>query len=74
MTNKFCYENHMEKTLLTAKDLLSHPEIPYLSLNTIKRHVADGHFPAPIHYGPRCVRWRQSDIRHGWSASAQLAA
>ena len=53
----------MEQALLTSKDLLLHPEIPYQSLNTIKRRVADGDFPAPILYGPRCVRWRQSDIQ-----------
>ena len=49
-------------TLLTAKDLLSHPLIPFKSINTIKAHVERGNFPAPIDYGPRHKRWKQSDI------------
>ena len=52
----------MEQTLLTSKDLLSHPDIPFRSFNTIKAHYEKGDFPKPIHFGPRHLRWKKSDI------------
>ena len=57
----------MKKALLTYKDLLADPEIPFNSLNTIKAHIKRGDFPAPIRYGPRLMRWHVDMIMQ-WKA------
>ena len=52
----------MQKTLLSYRDLIDDPEIPFHSLNTIKAHIRRGDFPAPVEYGPRLKRWYRDTV------------
>ena len=50
--------------LLTNKQLVAEIGI---SRSTIYRLLQRGAFPRPISFGPRCMRWMESDIK-AWLA------
>ena len=39
-----------------------------LSETALKHAIRDGRFPPPCQLGPRCFRWRQSDV-DAWIAA-----
>jgi prophage regulatory protein len=43
-----------------------------MSESTIRRRIADGHFPPPIHHGKRCTRWVARDVATWLEASGQV--
>ena len=61
----------MDKTLLTYADLISDPEIPATTVNTLKNWIHRGFFPKPIQFGPRLKRFQKAAIQK-WKAE-QLA-
>ena len=38
-------------------------ELVSLGRSSLYRHIERGTFPRPIVLGPRCVRWREDEIR-----------
>ena len=53
--------------LLSLRSVL---EIVEMSRSTLLRRVASGEFPQPVRHGPRCVRWKGSDVQRWIEALA----
>ena len=48
-----------KKANLTRKQVLSRYDI---GNTTLYRWLQEGLFPQPVRYGPRTIRWRESDL------------
>ena len=57
---------------LTRRQLLTHYGI---GNTTLYRWIKDSsvRFPTPVQFGPRCVRWKLSDLK-AWELSREEAA
>ena len=57
--------DYSEEYLLRRQDV---EKITKISRSEIYRRLNMGDFPAPVHIGTRCVRWRYSDVQR-WIAT-----